>query len=203
MSRTTDRNSWLSLKTGAISFESAVRIAASTLILGTLISIPPLNLPASAYELSTGQTVFFKSPRLIRAAASQNAPGAASTYQFTIEVPKNAGEALAAVTITHKPSPERIKFDVSQSKAFIGDSFAGGPQLALSSIGGSDPSEENSVTIAFDEPVEPGTTVTVSLRALRNPDRGGNYQFGVTAYPVGENSLGLYLGTARLQFMPR
>ena len=126
---------------------------------------------------------------------------AASNYQFTIEVPKNAGAPLKAVTIVQKNSPERIQFEVSESKAFIGDSFAGGPALALASIGGEQPAQENSVTIAFDKPVEPGTTVTISLRTLHNPQFGGVYQFGVTAYPVSENSQGLYLGSARLHFL--
>jgi hypothetical protein len=186
-------------------FESSFKFgafAASALILGMLASAPLSNLPASAYELSSGQTVFLRSPHLIRAASSNTSPGAPATYQFTIEVPKNAGESLKAVTIMQKTSPERIKFDVSESKAFMGDSFAGGPSVGLANIGGSEPSEEdNSVTIVFDKPVEPGSTVTVSLRALRNPQFGGVYQFGVTAYPVGEKSMGLYLGTARIHFL--
>ncbi|NJO94284.1 MAG: DUF2808 domain-containing protein [Hydrococcus sp. RM1_1_31] len=142
-----------------------------------------------------------KAPRLIRAAATQVTPNAPSTYQFTIHVPKNAGEPLKAVTITQKTSPERIKFDASNSKAFMGDSFAGGPAISLANIGGSQPSDDNSVTIVFDKPVEPGNTVTVSLRAFHNPQFGGIYQFGVTAYPIGEKSEGLYLGSARLHFL--
>lgn len=176
-------------------------IATSALTLGILAAIP--NIPANAYELGNGQTVFIKAPRLIRAAATQVTPSVASTYQFTIHVPKNAGEPLKAVTITQKPGPEQIKFDVSNSKAFIGDSFAGGPGVRLADIGGEQPSNDNTVTIVFDRPVEPGNTVTVSLRALHNPQFGGVYQFGVTAYPIGENSNGLYLGTARLDFLQK
>lgn len=176
-------------------------IAASTFTLGIIVFIPLNSSSVSAYELSNGQTVFLKSPHLIRAAATNISVGAASNYQFTIEVPKNAGASLKAVTIVQKNSPERIKFDVSESKAFIGDSLAGGPKLDLASMGGEQPAEENSVTIAFDRPVEPGTTVTISLRALHNPQFGGVYQFGVTAYPVGENRQGLYLGSASLHFI--
>jgi hypothetical protein len=193
MPKTTYRISRLLFGMGAI--------AASTITLGIIAFIPSTSTFVNSYELSNGQTVFLKSPHLIRAAATDSSTGARSNYQFTIEVPKNAGASLKAVTIVQKNSPERIKFDVSESKAFIGDSFAGGPTLALTSIGGEQPSEENSVTVAFDRPVEPGTTVTVSLRALHNPQFGGVYQFGVTAYPVGENSQGLYLGSASLHFL--
>ncbi|NEQ67434.1 MAG: DUF2808 domain-containing protein, partial [Symploca sp. SIO2D2] len=41
--------------------------------------------------------------------------------------------------------------------------------------------------------------VTVSLKAKRNPQAGGIYVFGVTAYSAGENSPGLYLGSRDLR----
>ena len=157
-------------------------------------------MPASAVDLGGGRTFFDQSPRLIRTAASLTSSRTPSTYQFTIEVPSDAGEPLKAVTITQKPNAERIKFDVSENRAFIGDSFAGGPQLSLANIGGIQPSDSNEVTVVFDQPVVPGSRVTVSLRAKKNPHNGGVYQFGVTAFPVGNNSPGLYLGTARLHF---
>jgi Protein of unknown function (DUF2808) len=48
--------------------------------------------------------------------------------------------------------------------------------------------------------VMPGTTFTVAVEAERNPIHGGIYQFGVTAYPVGEGTTGQYLGTGRVTF---
>lgn len=176
-------------------------VTASTLSLGMLISPTLSNLSANAFDLGNGQTTFLKSPRLIRAASTQTSRSTPSTYQFTIAVPENAGEALQAVTISQKTSPEQIDFEVSDSEAFIGDSFAGGPLVSLSSIGGEKAPDTNEVTIVFDEPIQPGNTVTVSLEANHNPTVGGVYQFGVTAYPVGESSPGLYLGSARLHFM--
>ena len=192
MSRTTNKIALPSIKTGAI--------AASTVMLGVLVQATLSGLPASAVDLGGGRTFFDQSPRLIRTAASLTSSRTPSTYQFTIEVPSDAGEPLKAVTITQKPNAERIKFDVSENRAFIGDSFAGGPQLSLANIGGIQPSDSNEVTVVFDQPVEPGNTVTVSLKAKKNPHSGGVYLFGVTAFPVGNNSPGLYLGTARLHF---
>ena len=56
------------------------------------------------------------------------------------------------------------------------------------------------MTVTFAEPVSAGPTFTVGLRPKRNPDLGGTYQFGVTAFPAGEKTQGIYLGSARLQF---
>ena len=169
-------------------------IGASALMLGILL--PTTSTPANAIDLGDGRTFFESSPRLIRSATSNSSTGLA-TYQFTITIPEDAGESLQAVTITQKSNLELISFDMSESSAFKGDSFAGGSSLTLANIGGNTTSESEKVTVMFDQPVQPGNTVTISLRA-RNPQYSGIYQFGVTAFPVGQNSSGLYLGTARL-----
>ncbi len=54
------------------------------------------------------------------------------------------------------------------------------------------------IRIAFDPPIAPGQTVTVSLQADRNPLQGGVYLFGVTAFPMGESNSGLFLGYGRV-----
>jgi hypothetical protein len=169
---------------------------ASSLALAILLSNSFSS--ANALDLGNGRRAFEKSPVLIRSAATFSASGTPSTYQFTITVPEDAGEALKAVTISPKENAKNINFNVSQSEAFIGDSFAGGTDLSLVSVGGSQINDSNEVTFVFDEPVEPGNTVTVSLEAKKNPYTGGVYLFGVTAFPEGENSSGLYLGSGRL-----
>lgn len=168
------------------------------LVLSALIPTV-ISLPARAIELGGGRTSFIKAPRLLDASASHKAPGAVSDYHFTIQVPENAGEPLQAVTIAQKEQTEDIRFNPSEISAMAENQMAGRQSVNVSSIGGMAP-DENEVTVVFDEPVEPGSTVTVSLRARRNPLYGGVYQFGVTAFPVGDNSPGLYLGSARLHF---
>ena len=174
-------------------------LVAVSLALGILI--PTTFWSASAFELGDGRTAFLRAPRLIRTAASNSSANSPSTYQFTIEVPENAGEALKAVTISPKNHAQKINFNVSKSKAFMGDSFAGGTNLSLTNIGGSQINGSNEITFVFDEPVQPGNTVTVSLKTKRNPRAGGFYLFGVTAFPEGENSPGLYLGSGQLHFL--
>lgn len=155
-----------------------------------------LGLPVQAVELTGGKTSFIESPLLIEATATSTNANAPSTYEFTITVPEGAGEPLKAVTIAQKENVEGIEFDVSESHAYI----AGNSQVELASIGGSQEGGSNEVTIVFDKPVEPGKTVTVAIETKQNPQLGGIYLFGVTAYPPGENSPGLYLGVGRLHF---
>jgi hypothetical protein len=170
----------------------------STLMLGAFLPGFLLSQPATA--LDNRQIAFDSSPRLSRAAvATYPGIGALAQYQFTIAVPENAGKPLQAVKITQQENLERIRFDLSRSNAFAGERFAGGSAVSIASIGGSDSSNVNEVTIVFDPPVQPGSSVTVALRGKR-PTWGGIYLFRVTAFPVGENSLGSYLGSGRMAF---
>ena len=173
-------------------------LVASTLTLSLLI--PSTFTTVNAFEVGEDKTVFVAAPRLTRTAATNLSANSPSTYHFTIQVPENADEALKAVTISQKDNPDHINFALDKSNAFIGNSFAGGPDLALADIGGDLSNNPNDFTVVFDKPVQPGETVTVRLRAQRNPSRGGIYLFGVTAFPEGENSSGLYLGSGRLHF---
>ncbi|HBB33327.1 MAG TPA: hypothetical protein DDZ80_14620 [Cyanobacteria bacterium UBA8803] len=186
---------WYSTKAGLL--------GSTVLLLGLLVPTSLSILPARAVEIGEGQTFFNRSPRLIRVAASNTSPTVPATYQFTIQVPEDAGEPLQAVKITQKENLEQISFDESQSRAFIGDSWASGSSIPLANIGGNAPADANDITVVFDQPVAPGNTVTVTLNTNSNPLLGGVYQFGVTAFSRGENSPGLYLGSGRIHFQSR
>ncbi len=162
---------------------------------------PLFSLPASAFDLGDGRTFFERSPRLIRSATSFRGRTARAYYYFTIEVPEDAGEPLKAVTILQQTNVEQIVFFPSQTRAFFGDSFEEESSIPLASVN-RESSEKNGVKVVLEKPVKPGNVVTISLRA-RNPRYGGVYQFGVTAFPVGENSQGLYLGAGRIHFSQR
>ncbi len=147
-----------------------------------------------------GQTFFSEPPQLTRVATSQTGAYTPSTYEFTLTVPKNAGQPLKAVTIAQATNVEAVKFDVSSSKAFVGDRLTASSEVRLASVGGEQPANPGEVTIVFDQPVQPGNTVTVALAVQRNPSWGGVYEFGITAYPDGENGLGQFLGYGRINF---
>jgi len=173
-------------------------IGASSVMLGLLpLGLSSLNANALEVNYQTQGNSFKQAPRLVRVAASRLNTNAPATYQFTIEIPAGAEQPMQAVAIHQEPNVEEIKFDLNQSEAFVGDSFAGGPLVELSSIGGE---ASDQVVIVFDEPVQPGSTITVSLQAKQNPHYGGAYQFRVIAFPIGENSNGLDLGSRSIIF---
>ncbi len=177
----------------------ALSFLAGMLALGMFSSTSLTSESVQALEVNEKHRVFDHAPRLIRSAASEIAPTASSTYHFTIQVPAAAGEALRAVRITQQANLEKIDFVVERTSAFQGSSFAGGPSLSLTSIGGPT-ADSNEVIVEFEQPVQPGETVTVALKANKNPRLGGVYQFGIEAFPSGEHSPGLYLGSAYLRF---
>lgn len=180
---------------------NAQHLRASALVLGVLLPSSLFTLPAVAVRLNNGQTFFDYPPRLLRATTSSVATCmSGATYYFTLSVPEHAGEPLQAVTVTQRENRDTVIFQPSESRAFAGNRSRRGPALSLASIGGSQPSNSQEETVVFDPPVPPGSTVTIALKPKRNPDWGGVYLFGVTAYPAGENSSGQFLGYGRLTF---
>ena len=166
---------------------------------------PRLQTPQFQSQKSTEtdqarQSFFSHPPQLVRAAALPNGGSSSSTYEFTLTVPKDAGQPLKAVTIAQATNIETVRFDVTNNRAFIGRRFAAGPEIHLASIGGAQPANPGEATIVFDQPVQPGNTVTIALPVQKNPDSNGVYLFGVTAYPDGENGLGQFLGYGRINF---
>lgn len=168
------------------------------LTLGLLIPGSLLAISANAGQLQDGRFYFDRAPRLVRTVSTFQATNLPSTYQFTVKVPEDAGANLQALRITQDPNANQVDFDVSRSSAFLGDNLAGGPAVSLANVGGTMPADSNEVMVVFDPPISPGQTVTVELQADANPDDGGVYLFGVTAFPQGQNSPGISLGYGRV-----
>lgn len=97
-----------------------------------------------------GQTFFSNPPQLIRAAASQTGAYVPSTYEFTLTVPKDAGQPLKAVKVVQAQNAESIKFDVANSKAFVGDLLTASSAIRLASVGGEQSANPGEATIVFD-----------------------------------------------------
>jgi hypothetical protein len=162
------------------------------------MAAPSASLPITlAAQSSTGRTFFIHPPSLGRVNATEQQSYAPSTYEFTVMVPANAGQPLRAVKIVQETNLETVAFDLNRSKAFVGSHYAAGPEIPLASVGGGN-ANRGEATIVFAEPVQPGSTVTIALAAQANPGLGGVYQFGVTAYPVGDQAVGQFLGIGRL-----
>lgn len=168
--------------------------------IATTASTIVLSLPAIAGQDSNGRSFFDRAPRLLSATRSYPVARFPSIYEFALTVPTNAGAPLQAIAITQSSDAELNRFDVSKSVAFAGDHHGAGVRLPIASVGGAESADQRKTAIVFDPPIQPGKTITIALVAERNPSAGGIYLFGVTAYPVGEEANGLFLGHARLTF---
>lgn len=155
-----------------------------------------VTLPAAAVRLSDGRVYFENLPRLTQVTTRDQFAGLQGRYHFTVEVPADAGEPLEALRISPRDHASSFAFDFNQSRATQGAAYARGPELSMVSIGGA-PEDPNEVLMVFEEPVQPGETVTVVLKTIHNPPPGV-YLFGVTAYPGGEDAVGQFLGYGRL-----
>jgi hypothetical protein len=152
-----------------------------------------------AVQLADGTVAFEKPPNLLSATTTYNSTYTwGATYYFTVELPANAGEPLQRVTIKQRQGFDDIDFDLEQTRAFEGTSRRKGEKLTLKEVIKDD--QTKTISVTFDQPVMPGKTFTIGLRPVRNPWSSGAYIFGVTAFPAGEKSYGLYLGVGRLQF---
>ncbi len=154
---------------------------------------------AQAVSLADGTVYFTSPPRLVGARTTQKSTYVwGATYYFTLRIPENAGEPLQRITIAQRESPDTLQFYPEQTRASEGERFDSGLTLPLGSV--TTDKETRSVSITFDPPVAPGKTVTVGIRPKRNPDSGGVYLFGVTAFPAGDKAYGQFLGFGRLSF---
>ena len=168
-------------------------------LLGTTLALITSMGVSQAIQLADGTVYFAQPPRLVEATTTfkgVNMWGA--TYYFTLSVPENAGEPLQSVKINQKEGGYDIRFDLEDSRAFVGTRWDKGSKLTLGEV--TKNREAQTVSVTFAPPVPPGKTVTIGLRPVRNPMFSGIYLFGVTAFPVGKKSHGQFLGFGRLHF---
>lgn len=159
-----------------------------------------INLPSiQAVTLADGTVYFVQPPRLLKASTTQSATSAwSATHYFTLDVPENAGEPLQRVTIAQREGVDVLRYDVEDSRAFIGQPRGKRQAVSLGEVTAD--RKTRTVSVTFDPPIAPGQTVTIGLRPVRNPNIGGVYLFGVTAFPAGEKAHGQFLGFGRLHF---
>ncbi|MDJ0595005.1 MAG: DUF2808 domain-containing protein [Pleurocapsa sp. MO_226.B13] len=168
-------------------------LALGTTLWGTTIAA------TKAVQLADGTVAFAKPPRLLNAITTFRAARAwGAKYYFTLILPPNADEPLQKVTINLRRGADDIDYRLDKTIAAVGTARNRTEEIAIASATFDE--ETETMTVIFAEPISPGTTFTVGLRPKRNPDLGGTYLFGVTAFPAGEKSQGIYLGSARLQF---
>ncbi|MEA5535213.1 DUF2808 domain-containing protein [Crocosphaera sp. XPORK-15E] len=167
------------------------------IVSSSVLSVSPLL----ALEMGNGVTLFNKSPRLVDVSTTLSSIRVrGANYYFTLELPENVDEPLQKLTIQQSQGPDTIYFYLEETFAFEGKPINRGNALTVAEVKRN--LDNNKITINFEPPIPPGTTFTIALKPQKNPEISGNYQFGITAYPVGKKAQGLYLGPGRLRFYP-
>jgi hypothetical protein len=154
-----------------------------------------------ATVIANGTVYFAQPPSLVKTTTTFRTPITPSTYYFTLSLPAEVGKPLQSVTFTQHQGLEIIRFDLKRTDAKAQTLSDSRQQLTLGEVTRN--SKTNTISVMFNPPVLPGRTVTIGLRAVANPQHGGVYLFGVTAYPADEKSHGQFLGFGRIQFTGR
>lgn len=162
------------------------------------IAIPLGTTTALSQALSPSATFFTgASPSLITVGTPNNRVNFPSPrYFFTLQLPVDSPESLGKVTIIPQASSNPIVFNLAGTTAFQGTQAQQGKPLAVTAH----QEKDGTIAIAFDPPIPPGITFTISLQAVQNPPFSGIYQFSVQAFPAGVNPTGMALGVGRLSF---
>lgn len=150
-----------------------------------------------AVELSDGTISFVQVPRLLDSGSTDNAARAIGPiHYFTVHVPEKAGEPLRKVVIQQKQGfdPD-LEYWLNRSQAFTGSFRRKGTPVTLADV--THDRKNQIVTVTFNPPVPPETTVTIRLYPIENPRYGGVYLFGITAFPDGNQPYGQFLGHGR------
>lgn len=174
----------------SLKFKLVVAITATNI----LIFQPSLK----AVKLADGTVAFNRGPDLVNVMTTfSQARAWGAKYYFTLQVAPDSDEPLGKIIIQQRQGQETIKFTLNDTLAFKGNHRQKGEKIPLANV---ELTEDNSITIVFETPISPGTLLTVGLIPQENPQNGGVYLFGVTAFPAGEKAQGLYLGVGRLHF---
>ena len=158
-----------------------------------------LGIPSILSQDLPPKATFFtgSSPSLVSVGTPNNRVNFPSPrYFFTLQLPADSPESVGKVTIIPQANANPIAFNLAGTSAFQGSRDQQGKPLAVTAT----QDQTGTIAIAFDPPVPPGMTFTISLQALQNPPFSGIYQFRVQAFPAGVNPTGMALGVGRLSF---
>lgn len=165
-------------------------------LVAVLGSFSPLTL---ALETKQSISYFSRSPRLVDLITTYRGARVGSpTYYYTIDLPNQSGEPLKTIIINQRQGFEEIDYYPNKTIAFQGTPNHRGQALTVEATTWDKTTD--TMTITFNPPVSPGTLFTLGVKAKHNPQYGGIYLFGVTAFPAGNNPIALYLGSGRLHF---
>ena len=156
------------------------------------------KLRSQAVQYPDGKLAFESAVLLIDTHATFNQVRARQAkYYCDLELPEDIGEPLGKVIIKQRAGGDEVRFKPDKTKVYLGNHNNKQEELNSTTTYNKETEE---ITVKLDRPIPPGSNLTIGLKPKRNPDYAGVYLFGVTAFPPGERSLGLYLGAGRIHF---
>lgn len=166
----------------------------TTVTLGVVAS--GTNNPSEAVQSASGATSFGVPFNLGGSRTSQaSVRFRGATYYFTFDLPKTAAQPLYRVKIRQQGG-ELVEFNSQRTIAYLNRQPKEKCGLGEVKVD----SNNQEVDMVFNPPVQPGQTVTVGIGPFENPSVAGVYQFGVTAFPQGDQPQQQFVGYGPLRF---
>lgn len=152
---------------------------------------------ARALELR-GSTYFTSPPwKAELRSYNTNVAEAGVEHYLTIELSPQAGASLAELSLQQiRGADTEFIGRLDRARAFLGRPRREGPAVPVAlrfepTVG--------QLRLRFPEPIPPGTTLTVALRAWRNPLVSDTYLFQVVAWPAGPDPVASPVGVGTLR----
>lgn len=165
------------------------------------IAVLSLGTPwplVSAAQLSDGSTVFTSPPRLVDFVTTNDSANKRDvTYYVTINLLPEAEEPLETLSVELVEGRfRRLNYHTDRIEVFEGTPRDREDNYPIASAEYDD--DTQTVTVQLSQSVPPGEVITLALKPVRNPSRGGVYLFRVTAAPAGSNPVAQRVGTGRI-----
>ncbi|MGF1569809.1 MAG: DUF2808 domain-containing protein [Nodosilinea sp.] len=185
-------------------FWAAKLYTALLAVMGGLLPLGAMLIPTatSAIQYSDGTVGFSYPLRLTDSYATRNRVSDGNvTYYLTFDFPAAALEPLDKVVVSLDEGRDpAFSYQLDAVQAFT-NTPAGQVPIALGEL--TQDADSKALTVLFDPPLPPGSSVTLALKPTRNPRFAGVYLFGATAFPVGQDVRPTFMGYARLTFYER
>ena len=164
----------------------------------TAFTLPLLPISVSqAVELETRPTLFSRPLSLVDVRIPNRWQYRRSNYLFTIDIPEAAERPLKTVVFAQIEGADYPRYSPRRSRAYVQTGEGGDRREALD-ITVTNSTDDRTVTVEFNPPVQPGQQVTVALNS-RNP-RDGIYIYEIAGSPPDVTGPGQRIGIGRLQF---
>jgi hypothetical protein len=164
-----------------------------------LLGVAPLVPATAGLALELRGSTFFTSPpwKADLRTYNSNVGEAGVEHYLTIDLARTAGAPLARLSLQQiRGADGDFLSRLDQARAFVGRPRREGAAIAVVVRF---EAADGLLSLQFPNPVPPGTTVTVALRAWRNPMVSDTYLFQVVAWPAGPNPVASPVGVGTLR----